>query len=397
MYTNFYDASTWLFSNDTPVNLTQVQRELGSISNGSQSPNGFELGFIGPVETAELHMGEPDNLMWSFIFFNPLLVAFLSTSSQLGETIKIVFSLFSNNEVNRDLLLSGYGLLAIILKQTQSLILDSNQALLGTIGPTTQTLEAPFMILFTSLDILFYFGEVLAFSVIFIRLSSTQAWPQMSSSFYDDLVTLCKQLGLSFIELACLFSVSLGLLFFDLLLTFAEDDAMENILWALLSWTVLSFIGVYLSVDLFHLFVIAGAGSNTKFLRALYDDILFNSLAFLRLFVCWLRFLFYDFQAEQLDIVLQQSTFVNSHATFIAYGASSILEPATFAAGVWASFGSLFLSIVSIIFELSIWLVLVVISFLKLALALYIYWLLVDVTLFRLMSVSEILGWKKSK
>lgn len=226
-------------------------------------------------------------------------------------------------------------------------------------------------------------------ALVLSRLAATPQWASLGASLHEALVTLCQALGLSYVEVGALVLVAGAFAAFDFVSSFADDDYVESWLWALLAWTAAAFVGVYLGVDLAHLFVIAGGASSPTFARDLYDTLLFNTLAIVRVFVCWVRFVFYDLQAEQLDLAFQHSAFVNSHALAPAFELGATLAGPTHAGGVWASLGAGLLGLAALALDAASWLILAAVTLFKYALALYIYWLLVDVTLARLYAHSE--------
>jgi len=120
---------------------------------------------------------------------------------------------------------------------------------------------------------------------------------------YDALVTLCQQRGLSVAEIFSLVTFVAGFLVFDMFVIMAEDDALEAISYMFGGVIVAALVLLLLAVDVQYYFMISAISSGEATLRVFYTDIVNNALCLLRIFFCWIRYLFYDLQAELVDFV----------------------------------------------------------------------------------------------
>jgi len=92
-----------------------------------------------------------------------------------------------------------------------------------------------------------------------------------------------------------------GFIVFDVFVTLAEDDVLEAISYVFAGIICLAVILLALAVDLQYYYLISSISGGEQTLRVLYTDIVNNILCLLRIFFCWIRYLFYDLQAELVD------------------------------------------------------------------------------------------------
>lgn len=118
---------------------------------------------------------------------------------------------------------------------------------------------------------------------------------------YHDIVTLCQQRGVSMAEVFSLVSFMFGFILFDAFVTMAEDDALEAISYIFAAVVLLAVVLLGIAVDVQYYFLISSISGGEQTLRLLYTDTVNNVLCLLRIFFCWIRYLFYDLQAELVD------------------------------------------------------------------------------------------------
>jgi len=115
------------------------------------------------------------------------------------------------------------------------------------------------------------------------------------------VVTLCQQRSISVVEVFCVLTFMVGFIVFDVFVTLAEDDVLEAISYVFAGIICLAVILLALAVDLQYYYLISSISGGEQTLRVLYTDIVNNILCLLRIFFCWIRYLFYDLQAELVD------------------------------------------------------------------------------------------------
>lgn len=118
---------------------------------------------------------------------------------------------------------------------------------------------------------------------------------------YDDLVTLCQQRGVSAAEVLSLTTAAIGLCAFDAFVTLAEDDVLEAVSYVFGCIIALAVFLLLLAIDVQYYYMVSAISGGEATLRLLYADIVNNGLCLLRVFFCWIRYLFYDLQSELVD------------------------------------------------------------------------------------------------
>jgi hypothetical protein len=117
---------------------------------------------------------------------------------------------------------------------------------------------------------------------------------------YDDFVLFCQTNALSLTEIGALATLSLGLVGFDFFLAFVEDDLTEIFGSLVLGLAIGGGLGLVVALDIQYFYTISALGGGNALLVA-FNDLTANALCVLRIVLCWVRYLFYDFQVEALD------------------------------------------------------------------------------------------------
>lgn len=103
--------------------------------------------------------------------------------------------------------------------------------------------------------------------------------------FYDDLITLFKYNNISLTEVAVTLTLSVGFIFFDIFVSFAEDDVVDALNYLVLIFVILTFIFLLLATDIQYFYMVSNAGSDLTF-RVVVFDLVNNVLCALRVFFC---------------------------------------------------------------------------------------------------------------
>jgi hypothetical protein len=162
-------------------------------------------------------------------------------------------------------------------------------------------LTSGFTTLLESVDPLMLMGELLAVLLIFSLFGAFKARAQALLPGYDDLVTLCQLRGVSIAEVFGLISFALGFVFFDAFVSLAEEDSLEAISYLFAVVILAAVILLVVAVDVHYYFLVSSISGGELTLRVLYTDLVNNALCLLRIFFCWVRYIFYDLQAELVD------------------------------------------------------------------------------------------------
>jgi len=169
---------------------------------------------------------------------------------------------------------------------------------LGTSGLGFQRAAAVATWVFESSDAWLLALEIFFVSWLVLTVSSHGAARLRPQVGYDALVTLCQQRGVSVAEVFSLCTFMLGYLIFDMFIITAEDDLLEAVsfLFGAIIGAALVFLAI--AVDIQYYYMISAISGGEASLRILYTDVVNNGLCLLRVFFCWIRYLFYDLQAE---------------------------------------------------------------------------------------------------
>jgi len=207
-----------------------------------------------------------------------------------------------------------------------------------------------------SVDIFLLGFEVICAVFLFTQLATFKGRLQKQVLGYDDVVTFCQVRGVSVAEIFGLLTFALGFVFFDMFVSLAEDDSLEALSYVFASVIVCAVVLLFLAADVQFYFLISSISGGELTLRILYTDIVNNALCLLRVFFCWIRYIFYDLQAELVDLAFHY-TELGDEATLETLPALDSVEVSQ----LWALLTSLsgmllviFLDLVSVIFQILI-------------------------------------------
>lgn len=153
-----------------------------------------------------------------------------------------------------------------------------------------------------------------AFLVLVVAAPLGNALVQRTSQgggAYQDFVAACKSSGLSVTEIGVGVTLAAGLLVFDLFLSLSEDDPTDALGYGVLILVVATFALWALAVDIQAYYTLSCVGAGDLTARVVLMDALNNALCALRIFFCWVRYLFYDFQVEAVDLAFHYTDVSN--------------------------------------------------------------------------------------
>lgn len=194
---------------------------------------------------------------------------------------------------------------------------------------------------------------------------------------YTDLITACQTRGISVAETFCCITFFLGFLVFDIFVTLAEDDILEGVSYVFVSIIALAGLLLVAAVDVQYYYMISSISGGELTLRVLYADLVANALCLLRVFFCWVRYLFYDLQGELVDLTFfytelpEEGLLALNLETHVGPGFS------------WSLLALVTAAIVTTFFDGVALLLQLFVSLFKLALALFLFWLILDLFLLR--------------
>jgi hypothetical protein len=215
----------------------------------------------------------------------------------------------------------------------------------------------------------------------------------------QDFVAACKSSGLSLTEIGVAVTLGAGLLLFDIFVSLSEDDPTDTLGYGVLILVVATFALWGLAVDVQAYYTLCCVGSGDLTTRLVLTDLLNNFLCVLRIFFCWVRYLFYDFQVEAVDMAFHYTDVANDVGplTLLEGGAWFAPEPSEGALRpIWAATASIWVLLVPLM-DVATTLLQLLLGVFKFAIALFLLWLLVDLFVLRPLALSETTGLLKRK
>jgi hypothetical protein len=195
---------------------------------------------------------------------------------------------------------------------------------------------------------------------------------------YQDFVAACKSAGLSVTEIGVGVTLAAGLLVFDIFLSLSEDDPADALGYGVLILVVATFALWALAVDIQAYYTLSCVGAGDLTARVVLMDALNNALCVLRIFFCWVRYLFYDFQVEAVDLAFHYTDVANEPTEGGARPMWAAAAPA------WA--------LIAPALDVAFTLLQLLLGLFKFAIALFLLWLLVDLFVLRPLALSETAG-----
>ena len=236
--------------------------------------------------------------------------------------------------------------------------------------------------LLESLDPFLLLGE-LALVALLLGAGLTLAGRLRGAALgYADVVAFCQARSISLAETFGLLTFGLGFVLFDAFVTLAEDDVLEGVSYLFLGVIGLAVGLLAVAVDLQYYYMVSSISGGELTLRLLYADLVNNALCLLRIFFCWVRYLFYDLQAELVDL--------SFHYTELAE--EGVVGGAALAGGGagWLGWAELSGGLLTGYLDGVAFLLQLLVGAFKLALALFLFWLILDLFLLRTLARAEV-------
>lgn len=109
----------------------------------------------------------------------------------------------------------------------------------------------------------------------------------------------------------CFLPFFLGFLIFDLFISAVDEDVTDVFSYFMFVFVVLLFFFLILGTDVQYYYMISSISNGDLTLRVIVFDVINNFLCILRIFFCWVRYLFYDLQVELVDFSFHYTDSVN--------------------------------------------------------------------------------------
>jgi len=198
------------------------------------------------------------------------------------------------------------------------------------------------------------------------------------SSFYEKFMPLFfkKLLNLvntfiinclSYYEIISLMSSYIIVSVFFFVLSFSDEDISDLVLLLIFLFLIFLLYGLVLSLGFIKCYYFLNSNnSGYVFKKKIFDDIINLNLSLLRIFVCWIRYIFYDLQVDFIDMVLIYTEDIN----YELYDSNVTLN--------------FFYKLCATILDLIIYTILLIMCLVKLSIASFLMWLIIDLFLLRI-------------
>ena len=189
---------------------------------------------------------------------------------------------------------------------------------------------------------------------------------------YDDFVTFCQSNNVSLAEFGALTTMALGLICFDFFLAFTEEDPTEVFSFLVLALALAGGFGLIFALDVQYFYMVSALGGGNAGLVA-FNDLVANALCVLRIFLCWTRYIFYDFQVEALDWTFHYVEGVGEAGLGLLGASTQVLTSpaASTLPSVWEAFWAPLLWVGFVLLDLWVFAFQVLVAIFKYAIALF--------------------------
>ena len=242
-----------------------------------------------------------------------------------------------------------------------------------------------------SLDIFIILLEIFAVLFVFLYFFSNMKNFFITTKFYDNIINFFKQNNLSFLEITITCTLYFSFIFFDIFLSFCEDDAFDVFFYLIFIFIIITFFFLSIAIDIQYFFTMSNTSNGDITIRMLFFDILNNFLSILRVFLCWIRYIFYDIQVEAIDFTFHYTDYSNE--MYLNYLFKENYESNETSKNFDISFffliKSFFWYIIVFFFDISIIIIQIILSVFKLIIAFYLIWLIVDLFILKVLCLKE--------
>jgi len=174
-----------------------------------------------------------------------------------------------------------------------------------------------------SADLFLVVVELLAVVLVLGFLTRVTSLFSNALVFYDDVSTFCQTNNISFTEVGTLLTFFLGFLVFDIFISASDEDITDVFSYFMLGFVILLFFFLILGSDVQYYYMISSISNGDLTLRVICFDVINNFLCILRIFFCWVRYIFYDLQVELVDFSFHYTDSVNDVGILALYDSVS--------------------------------------------------------------------------
>ena len=166
------------------------------------------------------------------------------------------------------------------------------------------------------IDVLLIVLELFILLVYFSSYSNYIKVYKKLNIFYDDVIIFFQKNNISLAEFAVFFTLFLGFIFFDIFISFNEDDFLDSFVFFFIILFIFTFFFFFIFLDVQYFYLISSTSNGSYLIRSLIFDIINNLLCILRILICVVRYVSYDLQVEVLDLSFH---YIDNNNDFIYY------------------------------------------------------------------------------
>jgi hypothetical protein len=243
-------------------------------------------------------------------------------------------------------------------------------------------------LVFNYLDIFVYFDFFFILTELLLLFSLVLAHKQYlknlitTTRFYDDLITFFKNNGLSLNEFLIVFTYFFSFFLLDIFISFSDNDVYDFLFFYLFIFIIFSCFFIIVIEDVQYYYMISNSANTDFHFRILLFDFINNFLCLLRVFFCWIRYIFYDIQLEFVDLTYHYVDFSNDY--YFIFLSDEQVNKKIFN---WYHF--VFFYIYYTFMDISFFFVQAWFNLLKIIIACYLLWLILDLFILRVFGYRE--------
>jgi len=141
--------------------------------------------------------------------------------------------------------------------------------------------------------------------LFFLLVFKTNKFTLTTPRFLKNILKYFLINSISNYEILTITTISISLLIFDSISVTIEDDILDSAALIVLIFCITVIIFVFFSLGISFLYTFTLATTTTTLKKTTITDLINIMLCFLRIILCWTRYIFYDIQLESIDMALQ--------------------------------------------------------------------------------------------
>lgn len=201
----------------------------------------------------------------------------------------------------------------------------------------------------------------LLFVVIYL-VSSFRSFVVKFHQLISYIDTTCKSYLISFYEAICISSIFMSMLILSMTVSFSYDDFLDIQILSIIGLVGITLLVSITTLNIYLLYSISSNSNGEALKKVIVSDFINIVLCFVRVILCWTRYIFYDMQVEFVDVALQHTDEIFAYQT---------------------TNNSTSLALIVVYLDIFYFLLQIVLSLFKIAIASFLLWLILDLFLLK--------------